>query len=407
MITRISINTALMFLTAVLLNISCQKSDFTEQLDLPAGIICQQAETGTAMKGEKIVVSVVNVSEDTEITVTFGKEKILTRKGPGMISYAFETPGSKTITVSLDPAEIELTRFRIYVESLEDLQSLAARLKENPKLCLTMAHRGNSSDWSIPENSLSAIEKCVADKVDIFETDLYTTRDGVLVVSHDASLSRETNGSGKISNKTLSQIKKLYLKDRNGNVTTEKMLTFDEFLDACKGRIYINVDIGDRNADVVQVVNEVEKKGMTGQVLIFLNNKDKILTAFKANPYCNAYSNNWRAADLVQYGIPEYTYFTQCTWNPTTADSSRNGKVDSSKTPTDPANVAKAHELGTIITVNAIYTTNTSGFYPRNFTTAQVREIFNTYPSTQCIHSDTSAEVRRELKNFGRTLLND
>ena len=265
-----------------------------------------------------------------------------------------------------------------------------------------MAHRANSSDWTIPENSLPAIEKCVTDKIDIVENDLYTTKDGVLVVSHDPSLNRETNGSGNIADKTLDQIKALSLKDRNGGVTDQKMLTFDEYLDACKGRIYINVDLGDRNASIPDVVTAIAKKGMTGQVLVYCNTIDKINAAFQTNPECNVYSWVDKAATLVEKGISGNLYFTQCGWKPSDPKASRNGKADSS---TSASTVAAAVNAGTLLTVNAIYTTNTEQLYPKSFPDVQAEDIFKVFPATQCIHVDTGAEARAALQSIGRHVM--
>ena len=384
---------------------ACGKNDEDVDLTVPPGIICPQGSAQTAMKGEKIIVNAVGIAETTVVTVKFGKETTLTRTGPGIVSYAFTKSGNKTITVTMSPAEVPETSFKLHVEKLESLQMLASRLKMDPNLCLVMAHRGNSSDWSIPENSLGAINKCVIDKVDIFETDVYTTKDGVLVISHDADLSRETNGSGNISGKTLAQIKELYLKDRNGNVTTEKMLTLDEFLEPCKGQIYVNIDIGDRNASVQQVVEEVAKKGMTQQVLVYCNNADRINTAFKTNPDCNVYTYVSQVSHLINAATAGNLYFTQCGWNPTTAAASRTGKVDSSKQPTSASQVATAVNAGTILTVNAIYTLNTAQLYPKSFPVAQLEDIFTVFPACQCVHVDTGAEARASLITYGKNVI--
>ena len=373
---------------------------------IPA-VVFHQADAGSVLLGEKVSVAAVNISSSTVVTVKFGKEKTLTREGPGTVSYAFENSGLKTITVTMEPAEVEKQTYKLVVEQLESLQSVAQKLRRDSKLCLVMAHRANSSDFSIPENSLPAIEKCIADKVDIVENDLYTTKDGVLVVSHDADLSRETTGSGTIASKTLSQIKSYNLKDRNGNATTEKMLTFDEYLDACKGRIYINVDLGDRNASIPDVVDARAKKGMTQQVLVYCNTKEKVLSAFKCNPECNAYGWVSSASTLVENGIQGNLYFTQCGWNPTTAAASRTGKVDSSKQPTSASTVASAVNAGTLLTVNAIYTTNTAQLYPKAFPVEQVQDIMKTFPACQCIHVDTGAEARASLVACGYHLLNE
>jgi len=397
-------NILLTVLFALLLSPSCDKGG-EEDTVLPKtpAVSCPQGETGTVLKGETVQVNITNIAETTEVTVKFGKEKTLTRTGPGIVSYAFTTDGLKTVSVTMEPAEVVKTSWKITVEKLETLQSLAQRLRQDPKLCLVMCHRANSSDWSIPENSLPAIEKCVADKIDIVENDVYTTKDGVLVVSHDATINRETTGSGEIKNLTLAQIKAVNLKDRNGKATNYKMLTLDEFLDACKGRIYINIDIGDRNASVPEVVQAVARKGMTQQVLVYCNTAEKIRAAYRTDPDCNVYTYVTAAqvAALVEGGKEGNLYWTQCGYNPTVPEAAANGVVDQSKKPTSASTVANAVAAGTLLSVNAIYTLNTSGFYAKDFTVAQVNDIMKTFPACQCIHVDTGAEARKALHDAG------
>ena len=65
---------------------------------------------------------------------------------------------------------------------------------------LVVAHRGN---WSIaPENSLAAIDSAIQMKVDIVEIDIRKTKDGELVLMHDDTVDRTTNGTGKVKDKT-------------------------------------------------------------------------------------------------------------------------------------------------------------------------------------------------------------
>ena len=368
-------------------------------------VTCPQ-DGATILRGVKVSVNVANIGADTEVTVKFGREETLTRTGPGLVSYAFKNAGLKTISVTMKPAEMEKQTFRVTIENLETLQALGQRLRADKDLILVMTHRANSSDFSIPENSLPAIEKCIADKIDIVENDLYTTKDGYLVVSHDSGLSRETNGSGEIKDKTLAQIKELSLKDRTGKVTDYKMLTFDEYLDACKGRIYINVDLGDRLASIPDVVAAIARKGMTDQVLVYCNTAAKVTSAFAANPECNVYSWVGDAATLVDKGLPDHLYWTQCGWNPTTAEASRDGKVNPDKQPTSRTTVANAVNAGTLLSVNAIYTLNTAQFWPQDFKVAQVNDIRATFPACQCIHVDTGIEARRAIQAAGYHLLN-
>lgn len=70
-----------------------------------------------------------------------------------------------------------------------------------------MAHRGGAGLW--PENTLLAFERARDLGVDVIETDVHSTADGVLVVLHDATLERTTDGAGRVGALTLAQLKKL------------------------------------------------------------------------------------------------------------------------------------------------------------------------------------------------------
>lgn len=69
-----------------------------------------------------------------------------------------------------------------------------------------LGHRG--ALMSAPENTLSAFALCLAAAVDI-ELDVYPTRDGELVVIHDPTVDRTTDGTGRVADLTLEQIRAL------------------------------------------------------------------------------------------------------------------------------------------------------------------------------------------------------
>jgi glycerophosphoryl diester phosphodiesterase len=70
-----------------------------------------------------------------------------------------------------------------------------------------IAHRGGRGLW--PENTLYAFEQAAALGVDVLEMDLRRTRDGELVVLHDESVDRTTDGQGSVGAFTLAQLKQL------------------------------------------------------------------------------------------------------------------------------------------------------------------------------------------------------
>lgn len=103
-----------------------------------------------------------------------------------------------------------------------------------------MSHRGN---WrSAPENSLAAIDSAIVMKIDAVEIDVRKTKDGHLVLMHDNSVDRTTNGKGKVANLTLSQIKKLRLKDKDGRLTEHTVPTLEEAMLVANGKIMVNLD---------------------------------------------------------------------------------------------------------------------------------------------------------------------
>ena len=92
-------------------------------------------------------------------------------------------------------------------------EKLRDNLLHNPKYVTVVAHRG---DWrSAPENSLQAFQNCIDMGVDMIELDLQRTSDGVLVVMHDRTLDRCSNGKGKISDHTYAELQQLYLKPQH------------------------------------------------------------------------------------------------------------------------------------------------------------------------------------------------
>ncbi len=72
---------------------------------------------------------------------------------------------------------------------------------------LVIAHRGGGGLW--PENTLYAFEHAVALGVDALEMDVQSTKDGELVVIHDDTVDRTTNGTGRVQALTLAEIKAL------------------------------------------------------------------------------------------------------------------------------------------------------------------------------------------------------
>jgi len=123
------------------------------------------------------------------------------------------------------------------------------------KSILVAAHRG---DWRIaPENSLKALQSCIEQGFDMMELDVKMTKDSVLIVMHDQTIDRTTNGKGNVSDYTLEDIRKFRLRNGLGRVTNNEIPTFKELMLVAKGKILINVDKGnDHLKEVFEVLKE-------------------------------------------------------------------------------------------------------------------------------------------------------
>ena len=113
-------------------------------------------------------------------------------------------------------------------------------LDSKNKEIIVVSHRG---DWrNAPENSLQAIQNCIEMGVDMVEVDVRETKDGELILMHDETLNRTTNGKGNVKNWTLDSLKTLNLKDGLGVVTKHKIPTLREALSLSKDKILVNLD---------------------------------------------------------------------------------------------------------------------------------------------------------------------
>ncbi len=136
---------------------------------------------------------------------------------------------------------------------------------------MVIAHR---ACWRLAsENSVDSINECVRLGVDMVEIDVRRSKDGHLVLMHDDTVDRMTNGSGPIEEMTLDGIQELRLKEGAGGedavLTERRVPTLKQALLAAKGKILVNLDM---KADVyTQSLELLERTATTDLVLIKMN----------------------------------------------------------------------------------------------------------------------------------------
>jgi len=115
---------------------------------------------------------------------------------------------------------------------------------------------------------MPAFEEAIRLGADFIEVDVQTTADGKLVLSHDGTVNRCTNGQGRVSEMTFEQIEALDAGVRTGpEFAGTRVPTFDEVLDLARGKIRVYVDV--KNASAKDLVSHIDSHGMTDHVVIY------------------------------------------------------------------------------------------------------------------------------------------
>ena len=117
-----------------------------------------------------------------------------------------------------------------------------------PLFCI--GHRGASGE--APENTLYAIRRALEQGADGVEVDVHATCDGQLVVIHDATVDRTTDGCGPVAEMTLEAVRSL---NAGGG---EKVPTLWEVIRLVAGRAWLNIELKAKGT-ALRVVQEVER----------------------------------------------------------------------------------------------------------------------------------------------------
>jgi glycerophosphoryl diester phosphodiesterase len=143
--------------------------------------------------------------------------------------------------------------------------SLLQRLQQERGRVWVVGHRGAMG--YCPENTLASFERGLELGADWIELDVHLSRDGALIVIHDETLERTTNGHGLVHEHTLAELRRLDAGDG------QRLMTLDEVLDWASRRNAV-VDIEIKNAPVyydgieASVVAAVRRARMVDQVIV-------------------------------------------------------------------------------------------------------------------------------------------
>lgn len=176
-----------------------------------------------------------------------------------------------------------------------------------PRLC---AHRGFNT--VAPENSLPAFGAAVALGAEEIEFDLWSTKDGVLVSAHDATLERVSDGEGKIYEKTYEELMQLDFGAKSGEKFKGlRIPTFEQILQKFASRVIMNIhvkiwDHGFEKSMLEEIVDLIRKYDCTGHVY-FMSTNDKMLAEAMAYApeigVCVGWDGNKAPLSIVERAI--------------------------------------------------------------------------------------------------------
>ncbi len=145
---------------------------------------------------------------------------------------------------------------------------------------LKIGHRGAKAYAT--ENTLPSIEKALELGVDGIEIDVHKCASGELIVFHDFTLDRMTNGSGEVSKFSLSQLKSLFVNNHN------RIPTLDEVLNLINKRCILNIEPKGSNTarSTMELINRfIENHGWNiDQFLISSFQQKELETAHQISP---------------------------------------------------------------------------------------------------------------------------
>ena len=166
----------------------------------------------------------------------------------------------------------------IFIQKIKELEKI--------KTMQIIAHRGGAGIGI--ENTLLCINKGIALGANMIEIDVHLSKDGHLIVCHDQTVDRTTNGKGKIRELTLQEIRKLKIVDYNGNITDENLPLLYEVIELVNGRVPLLVEIKQPRKIYKgieqKLLEEIEKYNATSWIIVQSFNDSVLENIHKINP---------------------------------------------------------------------------------------------------------------------------
>jgi glycerophosphoryl diester phosphodiesterase len=160
---------------------------------------------------------------------------------------------------------------------------------------VSVAHRGASRH--APENTIAAFDAAIALGAHAVELDVRTSADGVLVVMHDSTVDRTTDGSGEVGAMSWAELQALVVPSEFDGVPDQSVPSFLEALEHIDGRLVVDVDVKDAEAEAMAA--DIAAAGMVDRVFLLSKSVEKA-EAYRAADPAIAIMPNLEAPEQIE-----------------------------------------------------------------------------------------------------------
>ena len=154
---------------------------------------------------------------------------------------------------------------------------------------LVIAHRGFSAEY--PENTIAAFKAAVAAKADYIEIDVHLSKDGKIVVMHDDTIDRTTNGTGFVNDYTLIELREFdagaWFNDKFAGERIPTLLEEIEIVENTQTRLCVEIKEKQKQhypGLEKRLVEIVQQNDLIGQLVVTSFNKDVVTNLKNIEP---------------------------------------------------------------------------------------------------------------------------
>lgn len=147
---------------------------------------------------------------------------------------------------------------------------------------MVSAHRGGPEP-GFPENCLATFERQLLLGPVLIECDVRKSKDGRLLLMHDATLDRGTNGKGLLSDWEWDDLSALQLRDEQGHLTDYKIPDFIRTMEWADDKAILTLDIKE-GVSLEEVLKVVEATDTEDQVILITYSLEQALAAHETAP---------------------------------------------------------------------------------------------------------------------------